>query len=281
MSLAAPRLDVPCVAYCQDEQAWYHGIIGNVESSFIEVREVETYEFKVVMLPLLNRKYFRYLDDNEEESKYKVGDAVEVYWDEEEEWYKGEVDRVSDEKGVHVSYDDGGKAWISWEQLREEGEELMRVVEDEVKERKGTKRKASDALHECGILGCSFKAKTAGHLRRHQANIHGVNVIYYECKEEGCEYKAKQGGDLKQHLANMHDIGVVWHKCDHKGCSFKAKTASNLRGHQASIHGVNIIYHECKEEGCEYKAKQAENLKRHLTNMHDIGVVWHKCDHKG
>ena len=213
---------------------WYHGIIANVQEEFIEIREVDTNEIKVVKRPLVNR-YFRYLDDDEEESKYKVGDAVEVYWEEEGEWYKGEIERVSDTKGVNVSYEDGAKAWISWEQLREQGEELMRKVVDE-KGRRGTKRKASDALHECGILGCTYETKKAGDLRVHQANIHGVNIIYYECKEEGCEYKAKQRGDLKRHLANMHDIGVVWHKCDHEGCSFKAKQASDLRRHQANIH---------------------------------------------
>ena len=237
MSLPPPRLDVPCEAYCQEEQAWYHGIIANVEYSFIEIKDDKTNEFRVVMLPL-NRKYFRYLDD--EEIGYEVGDAVEVYWEEEDEWYKGEIERVSDSKGVNVRYEDGDKAWISWEQLREQGEELMRKVVDE-KGRRGTKRKASDALHECGKLGCTYKTKHAGDLRRHQASIHGVNIIFHECKEEGCEYKAKQGGALKRHLANMHDIGVVWHKCDHKGCSFKAKEACNLRSHQASIHGVNII----------------------------------------
>ena len=84
----------------------------------------------------------------------------------------------------------------------------MRKVVDE-KGRRGTKRKASDALHECGILGCTYKTKQASTLRVHQANIHGVNVIYHECKEEGCEYKAKKAGTLKQHLADMHDIGVV------------------------------------------------------------------------
>ena len=77
---------------------------------------------------------------------------------------------------------------------------------------------------------------------KHQASIHGVNIIYYECKEEGCEYKAKEAGHLKSHLAHIHDIGVVWHKCDHKGCSFKAKAAGTLRRHQAGIHVVDVTY---------------------------------------
>ena len=31
---------VPCCAYGQEEQAWYHGITANVQDEFIEVREV-------------------------------------------------------------------------------------------------------------------------------------------------------------------------------------------------------------------------------------------------
>ena len=43
-------------------------------------------------------------DEEDEEIGCKVGDAVEVYWDEEDEWYRGDIERVSDAKGVNVSY---------------------------------------------------------------------------------------------------------------------------------------------------------------------------------
>ena len=55
MSLPPPRLDVPCVAYCQESQAWYHGIIANVQEEIIEIREVDANEIKVVKRPLDNR----------------------------------------------------------------------------------------------------------------------------------------------------------------------------------------------------------------------------------
>ena len=169
--MSSLAVGVPCLVYGQEEQGWYHGIISNVEEEFIEVRHVDADEIQVVKRPLDGR-YFRYFDEEEEEALYEIGEDVVVYWDEEDEWYKGEIERVSNKKGVHVRYEDGSLEWISWAELREKGEELLRRVEDEVKERKGVKRKASDAFHECGILGCTYKAKQAGTLRQHQANIH-------------------------------------------------------------------------------------------------------------
>ena len=35
----------------EEEQAWYHGIIANVQEEFIEIREVDTNEIRVVKLP--------------------------------------------------------------------------------------------------------------------------------------------------------------------------------------------------------------------------------------
>ena len=60
-------------------------------------------------------------------------------------------------------------------------------------------------------MGCSYKAKDTSTLRKHQASIHGENVIFYWCKEEGCDYKATVAGNVKRHVANIHDIGVKWH----------------------------------------------------------------------
>ena len=67
--------------------------------------------------------------------------------------------------------------------------------------------------------------------------MNDVGEVWYPCDK--CDYKAKQAGNLKQHKANVHDIDVVWHPCDK--CDYKAKTATNLKRHRAKVHkSVNI-----------------------------------------
>ena len=48
--------------------------------------------------------------------------------------------------------------------------------------------------------------------------------------------KTKTKADLKKHQANVHDIGVVWHSCDAPGCEYKAKLKCNLTKHQRTQH---------------------------------------------
>ena len=179
----------------------------------------------------------------------RVGDSVQVYWP-DEGWVKCTIDKMSSNRGVHVLYEDGDKEWISNDDLDQEGDQLMRHTKEEERreEAKTKKSKGGEATHACEIDGCSYVARRAGTLKRHQAAIHGVDVVFYPCNQEGCDYKSKEGGALTKHLANVHDIGVQWHECDQKGCSYKAKEVGTLRQHQAAIHDVDVVFFPCNQD---------------------------------
>ena len=56
----------------------------------------------------------------------------------------------------------------------------------------------------CGEEGCEFESKWKGHLKRHKAMVHDIDVLYYLCNSDGCEYKAKSSSNLNQHRKNIH-----------------------------------------------------------------------------
>jgi hypothetical protein len=60
---------------------------------------------------------------------YEAGDIVEVFWAEDGAWYKGNIDSLSDETGLHVTYEDTTGEWIAWKDLRKEGKALMRLLQ--------------------------------------------------------------------------------------------------------------------------------------------------------
>ena len=45
-------------------------------------------------------------------------------------------------------------------------------------------------------------------------------------------------GHLVRHLANKHEVEVVWYSCDQEHCNFKTKEASNLRCHRKRVHHI-------------------------------------------
>ena len=51
-------------------------------------------------------------------------------------------------------------------------------------------------MFKCGIDCCKYESdkKTSGKIRRHQANIHDVGIIWYYCDVVGCDYKCDQDG---------------------------------------------------------------------------------------
>ena len=59
MPLAAPKVDVPCLAYCPRDQSWYHGVVTGVSDTHIEIKDAITDEVRTVELPLSD-KSFRY-----------------------------------------------------------------------------------------------------------------------------------------------------------------------------------------------------------------------------
>ena len=163
---------------------------------------------------------------------------------------------------------------------------------------------------KCGIDCCKYESDRASKIRRHQANIHDLNVVWfpcnigdcdfktknkealknhlvnlhdigekneYLCDQEGCNYKSKTAGCLKNHLANIHDIGIQWHYCQEPDCNFKAKQKQVLKGHKARIHGIDVTWFYCNEPSCTYKAMDAYSITRHKSSVHNLGVKWHFC----
>ena len=135
--------------------------------------------------------------------------------------------------------------------------------------------------HKCDQDGCNFKCKDVSSLKRHKADRHDVEVKWHKCDQDGCDYKCKQASVLKQHKANIHDIEVKWHKCDQDGCDYKCKQAGHLKKHKVFKHNLGITWHKCDQDGCDYKCKQASILKKHKAHIHDIGITWNKCDQDG
>jgi hypothetical protein len=174
---------------------------------------------------------------------FRVGDSVEVYCDEEEDWLKGTVDKIERKRGLHVAFEDGDQEWITFDAM---ARQQVRHAKEEGGEAKTKTKKQSNAAggevtKACEIDGCTYSSKWAGTLRRHQASVHGFDVDYYVCSQDGCVFRAKKGGNLKRHLADIHDIGVEWHECDQKGCSFKSKEAGPLRRHQQEgVHEIAV-----------------------------------------
>ena len=131
---------------------------------------------------------------------------------------------------------------------------------------------------KCGIDCCKYESDRASKIRRHQASIHDVGIIWHKCDQDGCDYKCKQASTLKQHKVNIHNIGIIWHKCDQDGCNFKCKITSHLKRHKANIHDIGVKWCYCDQDGCDYKCKEASNLKKHKSEKHNIGIIWEKCD---
>ena len=49
---------------------------------------------------------------------------------------------------------------------------------------------------------CNFKSKTESNLKKHKANIHGIDVKWFKCDQ--CLYKCKQNSDLTRHKGRQH-----------------------------------------------------------------------------
>jgi hypothetical protein len=201
---------------------------------------------------------------------FRVGDSVEVYWAEEEEWFEGTIDKIEKKKGLHVVYEGRDDEWISLDELDEQGDKLMRPAKEERGDAKKKKNKTGTAVLACKIDGCSYTTHQGVTLRRHQASIHDVNVVFYPCNQKGCSFKAKRVGTLRNHQAYVHGVDVVFYLCDQEGCDFKAKQGGNLKRHLATIHDIGVKWHKCDQKGCSYKTIEAGKLRRHQANVHGL-----------
>lgn len=125
-------------------------------------------------------------------------------------------------------------------------------------------------VYECDICGKKCTRKSG--LKRHKADIHNIDVIWYPC--DLCDYKCKRKGQLKTHKADVHDINVKWYHCDL--CDYKCKRYRTVIRHKALIHDIGVKWYPC--DLCDRKFKQKANLKQHKADIHDIGVKWYQCD---
>jgi len=120
---------------------------------------------------------------------------------------------------------------------------------------------------------CDYATTTKGLLRRHQADVHDLNVVWRACPfkfDDGraCPYHGKGTDDVKEHLRKAHNVGVRWHVCDQDGCTFQTKTASALVKHKSNRHDLNVVWQNCLVPGCGFVCKQRGNLLQHARWMH-------------
>ena len=92
--------------------------------------------------------------------------------------------------------------------------------------------RASNGMYNCRVGSCSHRTKQLPNMRRHQAAMHDIDVIWYFCDEAGCEHRAKEASSIKKHKANVHGIDVRWFFCDHGGCEYRAKQNGNVTTHK-------------------------------------------------
>ena len=106
-----------------------------------------------------------------------------------------------------------------------------------------TKKLGTGSWQRCGVGGCDFKSKQTGHLKRHKANIHGVDVKWLKCDQ--CDFKSKNNSNLKTHKANVHGVDVKWFKCNQ--CVYKCKNNGHLKQHKAHVHGIDVKWFKCDQ----------------------------------
>lgn len=128
--------------------------------------------------------------------------------------------------------------------------------------------------HHCGVDGCEYKSKDKYNLDKHKANIHNINRVWYVCDIDGCTKEFKDSSTFKRHQSAVHNIDVKWFNCDL--CTDKFKTSENLNRHIRNVHGIDTIWYECDD--CDYKAKAKADLEKHQDRMHNTNVSWYECD---
>ena len=116
----------------------------------------------------------------------------------------------------------------------------------------------------CDVPGCKQKATTRNSLKRHKADVHDIDTVWYSC--DLCDYRSKRNSNLKRHRADRHNINVRWFSCPH--CPHKCKNNSDLKRHLADRHNIGLVWHECPFPECSYKSKQKGHLRTHIRAKH-------------
>ena len=63
----------------------------------------------------------------------------------------------------------------------------------------------------------------------------GGFVKMLKCGIDCCKYESDRASKIRRHQANIHDVGIIWHKCDVVDVITNAKDVSSLKKHKANM----------------------------------------------
>jgi KRAB domain-containing zinc finger protein len=142
----------------------------------------------------------------------------------------------------------------------------------------------------CEVPGCSFRAKFAIELRKHEEKEH--TSIAYTCPLCGKIIQRRQN-DFKSHVAKHNtDLPGVF-KCLHPKCKWVCRNGDDLKKHTLGMHKFqcnecdkcfsaksqvtrHIIWHmderlfRCDSQGCSFSTKTIQALQTHKNNTHSL-----------
>ena len=114
------------------------------------------------------------------------------------------------------------------------------------KESYGKERdKQGNIIRACGIAGCTYKTGRTGHMKKHKASKHGIEVVWKN--DDGKERNKR---------------GQIVRVCGIAGCTYKTGNTATMKRHKAAKHEIDVIWHTCPN--CNYKAKEKGSITRHL-----------------
>jgi uncharacterized Zn-finger protein len=55
----------------------------------------------------------------------------------------------------------------------------------------------------CDFKNCGYSSNIKYNLKRHKANIHGIDIKWFSCLVKDCGKKFKENCNLKQHMGSL------------------------------------------------------------------------------
>ena len=203
-----------CLFYNPDAHRWCHGLIVKVLDQSIKVREAITDEIKVVKLPL-SKAHFRYLTvraedeedgdeerDSVDEEALRKGDVVEVFWEADDMWYRGRVEKESMWKGLYILYDDGAKEWLTWHEMKKKGEKFIRLAsgDSSVGDTAASVKKSHKAKKSHEALSTSLAVSRRG--------VPSVSAAPPRGPKRVCADNLEEGSDARHRLRCVGDTST-------------------------------------------------------------------------